>query len=198
MSGIFRLMLSLFAAGAIIGIIAWVVSGLKKRRRFRIVAAVVIIAIIVEFVFLCDRPMSPKVNEKTIEQGVSEIIENVPVKEEPTVFVKDNIEYHIYVYSHKSEQEAMDIFEECIDDRFHDEIKVCNKTRYSLSDCFRPRDWRYFGVSSGSFGDIYAVKDTYVVEVTYYYETTTLEEYIGIIVPPTTFYRETVDLVGLK
>lgn len=198
MSGIFRLILLLFAMGAIIAVIEWAVSGFKKRRRFRSVAAVVIIATIVYFVFLCSRPMSPKVNEKTIEQGISEIIENVSVKEEPTVFVKDNIEYHIYVYSHKSEQEAMDIFEECIDDRFHDEIKVCNKTRYSLSDCFRPRDWRYFGVSSGSFGDIYAVKDTYVVEVTYYYETTTLEEYIGIIVPPTTFYRETVDLVGLK
>ena len=143
--------------------------------------------------------MRPKVNENTLEQGVVNIIDDTSVFNEEMVYMDDGekIQYIILVYENDTQEEAKNSFSRNTSDKTRYSIKTNGSIQYGLTESYRYRDWRYFGVSTGCYGDIYVQSEKYIVKIDYLYTENKVEELIGIFFPPESIYREEIDLMSI-
>ncbi len=198
-------------------LITWLVSsGLvlvfyKKKfwwRRFSVF--VVAFSVSIYFVFGCTAPMSPKVNEGSIENGAIKIIEytlnnSKQSAENETTFdinetlpdltiVDDNVFYDVSIWQSETTNDAKRLFDGYTKESCVHKVEKKGEIEFVTTKFYRSRDWRYLGIASDCGGEIYILYYNYIVDISYRYERTLFEEFIAIICPPETFYREEIDL----
>lgn len=198
-----RILLYLFLVwGTVCGLVVVFIK--KKFWWRRLIIFIVLLLLAFYFVFGCTSPMRPKVNVNSIEEGVPKLFEYAIKNHCENIEDCDSCEFNMFIYDNDvtyivgispcdSPSMAQKEFVVSANGRY--EIKKSGDIQYYVTKFFRGRDWdRYMGASSGCYGCIEVLYDSYLIEIIYEYADNSFEELISVICPPETFYREEIDL----